>query len=246
VRLGLMSEAGTVIAARYDKFRQINRFLEMVADVVEVFEAGQPLRVVDFGCGKAYLTFALYHYLREIRGFDAAITGVDLKQEVVANVNKIARELNYTGLTFVVGDIQSYARLEGVDMVVALHACDTATDDALAKAVAWDVRVILAAPCCQHELFKQIDNPLMRPMLKYGIVRERLAALITDCLRAGALETAGYAVQMLEFIETEHTPKNILIRAVKRAGRPADAERTAEEYRAFRDFWHVTPREPDQ
>jgi SAM-dependent methyltransferase len=240
IRLGIMGENGKVLAARYDKFRQINRFLEIVADVVDAFEAGQPLRLVDFGCGKSYLTFALYHYLHDIKEFPLQIVGLDLKQEVVAHCNALAQDLGYADLTFVAGDIQGYQGRDRVDMVVSLHACDTATDDALVKAVQWGAKVILSVPCCQHELFKQIDNPILHPMLKHGIVKERLNALVTDSLRAHLLEIAGYTVQMLEFVEMEHTPKNILLRAVRSEARKDRAKRV-QEYLAFRDFWHVRP-----
>lgn len=240
IRLGVMNRDGGVVAARRDKFKQINRFLEMVADVADELTADGPLRVVDFGCGKAYLTFALYHYLHVQKGRDVRIVGRDVKRDVVEHCAGIARDLGYEDLTFQVGDIRGYAADESVDMVVTLHACDTATDDALAKAVGWGAKVILSVPCCQHELFKQIENPVMTPLLKHGILRERLSALVTDALRASLLEQRGYAVQALEFIDWEHTAKNLLIRAVRRE-RQGDAERLRAEYEAFRDFWHVQP-----
>ena len=240
VRLGVMNAQGKVIAAKYDKFRQINRFLEMAADVLDALEPGKPLSVVDFGCGKAYLTFALYHFLRATRGMDPQIRGVDVKREVLEECRSIAADLGYTGLTFEVGTIRASETTEPVDVVVALHACNTATDDALIQAVAWSAKVILAVPCCQHELLKQLDNSAMRPMLKHGLARERLSALVTDSLRAAALEAAGYSVQMLEFVETEHTPKNLLLRALRQEHAPNRA-RALEEYRAFRDYWHVHP-----
>ena len=240
VRLGVMTKEGRVIAARYDKFRQINRFLEMVADVVEPLDPHKPLRVVDFGCGKSYLTFALYHYLHTVKAFDVQIVGLDLKADVVAHCEALARDLDYTGLSFTVGDIAHYEGFTQVEMVVSLHACDTATDDALAKAVQWGAQVILSVPCCQHELFRQIRNEAMQPLLKHGLFKERLSALVTDSLRALRLELAGYSVQVLEFIALEHTPKNLLLRAV-RQGQPAHPETLLAEYRAFRDFWHVRP-----
>lgn len=240
IRLGVMSREGSVLAARYDKFRQINRFLEMVADIVDCLDPQAPLTVVDFGCGKAYLTFALTHYLHAVLKREARIVGVDVKADVIAQDNAIARDLGYDGLSFVVGDIRTYNEIERADMVVALHACDTATDDALAKAVAWGAQVILAAPCCQHELFGRIRSEVLHPLLKHGILKERLSALITDSLRANRLEIAGYTVRILEFIETEHTPKNLLIRAVRRDSPPNRSE-LVREYEAFRDFWHVQP-----
>ena len=240
VRLGVMNGAGGVVAAKRDKFKQINRFLEMVDDVAGSLPESGPLRVVDFGCGKAYLTFALYYYLAVVQGRDVAMVGLDLKDDVVAFCAQTAAELGYGGLSFAVGDIDGYQLPGGdLDMVVTLHACDTATDDALAKAVQWGASVILSVPCCQHELFGQLQNDTLRPLLKHGILKERLTALVTDSVRASLLETAGYSVQILEFIALEHTAKNLLIRAVKRPGgapKPPSAE-----YEAFRDFWHIRP-----
>jgi len=230
IRLGIMRKDGSVIPARYDKFRQINRFVEMVDDV-----AAKPARIVDFGAGKSYLTFALYHYFRDVE-----ITGVDENPDIVAFCNEVARDLKYDRLHFVAGDIAGF-EAKNVDMVVALHACDTATDDALTKAVRWNAKVILCAPCCQHELAGQITSDVMKPLLKHGLTKERVAALVTDALRAQLLEVAGYSVQLLEFVETEHTPKNLLIRAVKRDSNP-HRDRLLAEYRACRDAWGVTPR----
>lgn len=245
VRLGVMAADGKVVAARYDKFRQINRFLEVVHDVAGELPPAtdeMPLRIVDFGAGKAYLTFALYHYFRVVQDRPVRIVGLDLKADVIAFCNTVARDLNFDGLTFSVGDIAGYEGFDAVDLVVSLHACDTATDDALAKAVSWDAKVILSVPCCQHELFRQIENDVQRPLLKHGIFKERLSALVTDAARASLLETVGYVVQALEFVDTEHTPKNLLLRAVKRQGAATThAERARAEYETFRDFWHVSP-----
>lgn len=245
VRLGVMTESGQVIAAKYDKFRQINRFLEMVADVRDALPADRPVRVVDFGSGKSYLTFALYHYLRITLELDVTIVGLDLRQDLVAHCNAIAADVGWSDrLRFEAGDIAGYGAPDGAtaDMVVSLHACDTATDDALGKAVAWGASVILSVPCCQHELFRQIENPEMRPLLKHGILKERLAALVTDALRAEMLERQGYQVQVLEFIDLEHTPKNLLLRAVRRQQTdPAYQRRVEREYQTFRDFWHAHP-----
>ena len=240
VRLGVMNGTGGVVAAKRDKFKQINRFLEMVDDVAGSLPESGPLRVVDFGCGKAYLTFALYYYLAVVQGRDVTMVGLDLKDDVVAFCARTAAELGYLDLSFAVGDIDGYQLPGGdLDMVVTLHACDTATDDALAKAVQWGASVILSVPCCQHELFGQLQNDTLRPLLKHGILKERLTALVTDSVRAILLESAGYSVQILEFIALEHTAKNLLIRAVKRPGsvpKPPSAE-----YEAFRDFWHIRP-----
>jgi SAM-dependent methyltransferase len=240
VRLGVMTAAGKVAAAKRDKFKQINRFLEMVDDVFASLPPSGPLKIIDFGCGKAYLTFALYYYLTVIKQKEVQLVGLDLKQDVVEFCSKVALDLGYAGLTFAVGDIEGYQQSDGVDMVVTLHACDTATDDALIKAVAWNARVILSVPCCQHELFKQLESDILRPLLKHGILKERLTALVTDSVRASLLESAGYSVQILEFIALEHTAKNLLIRAVKRPGH-TNVKPPTEEYEAFRDFWHIHP-----
>lgn len=240
VRLGVMTAEGKVIGAKRDKFKQINRFLEMVEDVAGSLPKTGPLHVIDFGSGKAYLTFALYHYLTAIKGREVRLVGLDLKEDVVAFCNTVARDLGYAGLTFGVGDIAGYLSDSPVDMVVTLHACDTATDDALVQAVGWGARVILSVPCCQHELFGQVESAVLTPMLKYGIIKERLAALVTDSARASLLESAGYSVQILEFIALEHTAKNLMIRAVKRGSHKAGKQQ-AEEYEAFRDFWHIKP-----
>ena len=240
IRLGVMAADGRVIAAKRDKFKQINRFLEMVDDVAGSLPASGDLHVIDFGCGKAYLTFALYHYLTAVKQRQVRLVGLDLKEDVVAFCGEVARELGCEGLSFGVGDIAGYASDAPVDMVVTLHACDTATDDALVKAVAWNARVILSVPCCQHELFGQLASDVLKPLLKHGILKERLTALVTDSVRASLLESAGYTVQVLEFIALEHTAKNLLIRAVRRGGK-AGPNPPSTEYAAFRDFWHIQP-----
>ena len=219
VELGVQTPDGKVVKARYDKFRQINRYLEFVRDILPCLpvEEGRPLKIIDFGCGKSYLTFALYYYLKIMNHYDICITGLDLKKDVMENCQALADKFGYDGLKFQVGDIGSYqGDTEDVDMVVTLHACDTATDHALARAVQWNARVILSVPCCQHELNRQISCDALAPVLKYGLIRERMAALITDAVRADLLEEYGYDTQILEFIDMEHTPKNILIRAVKK------------------------------
>lgn len=222
VGLGVQTADGHVAAAKYDKFRQINRYLEFIEDVMEEFPKDGRIRIIDFGCGKSYLTFAMYHYLHELQGKDIEVTGLDLKTDVIRHCNQLAQNLHYDHLHFERGDISSYEGADAVDMVVTLHACDTATDFALEKAVRWGAKVILAVPCCQHELNGQINSKLLQPVLKYGLIKERMAALMTDALRANLLEQQGYDVQILEFIDIEHTPKNLLIRAVRRKGmRPA-------------------------
>lgn len=216
VDLGVMTAEGQIVHARYDKFRQINRFLEFVEDILPALPKDRELTILDFGCGKSYLTFALYYYLRECRKLDVRIIGLDLKKDVIRRCSSLARDYGYDKLTFLEGDIAGYEGCSSVDMVVTLHACDTATDYALYKAVKWGARVILSVPCCQHELNGQIHNEVLAPVLRYGLLKERIAALVTDGLRAELLERQGYDTQILEFIDMEHTPKNILIRAVKR------------------------------
>ena len=182
------------------------------------------MTILDFGCGKSYLTFAMYYYLRELKGYDVNIIGLDLKTDVIEKCNHLAVKYGYEKLHFYQGDIADYEGVSSVDMVVTLHACDTATDYALAKAVEWGAKVILSVPCCQHEVNKQMESELFAPVFHYGIIKERMAALYTDALRAEVLEAMGYRVQILEFIDMEHTPKNLLIRAVKQGKRKENRE----------------------
>lgn len=237
VDLGVMTREGKIVRARYDKFRQINRFLELIEDVLPALNENQENRIIDFGCGKSYLTFAMYYYLHELKGYPVRITGLDLKKDVISRCSRLAESYGYRHLEFCHGDIADYTGADQVDMVVTLHACDTATDYALAKAVGWGARVILSVPCCQHELNRTMENPLLKPVFQYGIIKERMAALYTDALRAQILESRGYRTQILEFIDMEHTPKNLLIRGV-RDGKPRDNER---EIREILDFLHVEP-----
>ncbi len=218
VELGVQTPEGKIRKERYDKFRQINRYLEFIEDVLEELPKDRTLHVVDFGCGKSYLTFAMYYYLHVKQGRDLQVTGLDLKEDVIRHCNETAEKLGYEGLHFEMGDIGAYRGEERADMVVSLHACDTATDYALEKAMKMGASVILAVPCCQHELNRQISCEVLRPALKYGVIRERISALLTDAVRAQILERQGYDTQILEFIDMEHTPKNLLIRAVKRQG----------------------------
>ncbi len=242
VLLGLMTAEGKVIASRYDKFRQINRFLEFIDDILPWIRdqddgenqpdgsARQPLRIADFGCGKSYLTFAVHYYLTEIKHIPCQIEGLDLKQDVIDYCNDITERLALQGLHFSVGDISAYKGDASPDLVMTLHACDTATDFALEYAVSRGARAILSVPCCQHQINSQIqanrkgkikqDDSALEPILKYGLLREKFSSLLTDALRGEWLESQGYRVQMLEFIDEEHTPKNILIRAVKKSGVP--------------------------
>lgn len=218
VGLGVQTPDGRIAKARYDKFRQINRYLEFIEDILDRLPSDRTIRIIDFGCGKSYLTFAMYYYLHALQGRDIQVTGLDLKTDVIEHCNSLAEKLGYHRLHFEKGDISSYQGADRVDMVVTLHACDKATDYALEKAVKWGAEVILAVPCCQHELNGQIHCDTLQPILKYGVIRERMAALITDALRAELLEQQGYDTQILEFIDMEHTPKNLMIRAVKGKG----------------------------
>lgn len=215
VDLGVMNKEGKVHTHSYDKFKQINRFLEFIEDILPSLQKDREVTILDFGCGKSYLTFAMYYYLKELKGYDVNIIGLDLKEDVIKKCSVLARKYGYEKLHFLQGDIADYEGVNKVDMVVTLHACDKATDYALAKAVEWDAEVILSVPCCQHELNYRIQNDLLEPVLKYGILKERMSALITDGIRAELLESEGYHTQILEFIDMEHTPKNLLIRAVK-------------------------------
>jgi len=266
VDLGVMTKEGTVINAKQDKFRQINRFLEFIADVLPELEkavagedgnAARELSIVDFGCGKSYLTFAVYHYLSVLQGMKVRIVGLDLKEDVISHCSALAVKYAYAGLHFAVGDIAEYTGADSADMVITLHACDTATDFALAQAVRWNARVILSVPCCQHELNAQLAETqtgekspgriVLAPAFKHGIIRERMAALFTDALRAELLEAEGYRVQILEFIDMSHTPKNLLIRAIRKDRAvnierpPAGTALTEQPYTALRDFLGVRP-----
>ena len=237
VDLGVQTQDGKIVKSRYDKFRQINRFLEFIEDILPKLDKTRENVIIDFGCGKSYLTFAMYYYLHEMKGYPIRVIGLDLKKDVISHCSRLAEHYGYDKLQFYHGDIASYEGVDHVDMVVTLHACDTATDYALEKAVRWGAKVILSVPCCQHELNKQMKNDLLEPVLHYGLIKERLAALYTDALRAELLEQQGYRTQILEFIDMEHTPKNILLRAVYE-GRPKHNEK---EIREILDFLQIRP-----
>ena len=247
VDLGVMTKEGQIVHSRYDKYRQINRFLEFIEDILPQLDKHKENVIIDFGCGKSYLTFAMYHYLRELKGYPVRIIGLDLKEEVIRHCSELAIRYGYNKLSFTCGDIASYEGVDHVDMVVTLHACDLATDYALEKAVDWDAKVILSVPCCQHELNKQIKNPVLQPVLEYGLIKERMAALYTDAIRAQILEYTGYNTQILEFIDMEHTPKNILLRAVSRKKNeisPAEEEKrqkAGEQVKELIRFLHADP-----
>lgn len=216
VDLGVQDKEGKINKSRYDKFKQINRYLEFVRDILPHLDSDRQIRIIDFGCGKSYLTFALYYYLHEMLGYNLSVVGLDLKEDVIVKCNALSKKYGYDNLKFIRGDIATYEDTQDVDMVVSLHACDTATDFALLKAIGWNAKVIFAVPCCQHEVNRQLQSELLSPALKYGLIKERMAALLTDAIRANLLEEMGYETDVLEFIDMEHTPKNILIRGVKR------------------------------
>ena len=235
--LGVMTSEGKIVRTKFDKFRQINRFLEFVEDILPQLDKNKEITILDFGCGKSYLTFAMYYYLHELKNYDVRIIGLDLKTDVIRHCNELSEKYGYEKLRFLEGNIADYTGVDEVDMVVTLHACDTATDFALDKAVGWNAKVILSVPCCQHELNGQMQNELLAPLFKYGLIKERMAALITDAMRAEYLESQGYEAQILEFIDMEHTPKNILIRAVK----TGKMKNNQESIRACEEFFHIKP-----
>lgn len=240
IELGVMGSDGKVFPRAYSKFRQINRYLEIVDDVFRYLPSGRTLRIIDFGCGKTYLTFALYHYLKKIKNRDVEIIGLDLKEDVIRFCSDAAQRLGYSQLKFIMGDIADYTN-DKADMVVTLHACDTATDYALINAVKWGTKVILSVPCCQHELFSQIKNDLHQPILKYGILKDRLTEYLTDGLRGLKLEACGYDVAMIEFTSLEHTARNIMIKAVRTRPIKSRMAKAQEQYEALCEFYHVKP-----
>lgn len=239
IDLGVMTESGKIIRTRYDKYRQINRFLEFIEDILPELPTDRTVHIIDFGCGKSYLTFAMYYYLKVLKHYDIRITGLDLKQKVIEDCQALADRYGYDGLQFLCGDIADYNGTDEVDMVVTLHACDTATDYALYKAVKWHASVILSVPCCQHELNRKMQCETLSGAFQYGLIKERTAALMTDAMRGQLLEMKGYKTQLLEFIDMEHTPKNILIRGVKSKGLLPKVARKQqmENYQKCRDFF---------
>lgn len=240
--LGVMTKEGKIVQTKFDKFRQINRFLEFIEDILPQLDKDREVTILDFGCGKSYLTFAMYYYLHELKQYDIRIIGLDLKKDVIAHCRELGKKYGYEKLIFSEGDIADYEGVSEVDMVVTLHACNTATDYALAKAIGWNARVILSVPCCQHELNGQMRNDILSPVMKYGLLKERFAALVTDGLRAQYLESRGYETQVLEFIDMENTPKNILLRAVKNGNtNAAYAAECREQIQACEEFLQVMP-----
>lgn len=240
IELGVMSPEGRVYKKHYSKFRQINRFLEIADDCFDFLPKEGTLRIIDFGCGKSYLTFALYYYLKLVRNRNVEIIGLDLKIDVIKFCNETAMKLGYDNLKFLVGDIADFES-SGADMVVTLHACDTATDFALMNAVRWNSQVILSVPCCQHELFSQIKNDALEPLLKHGIVKDKFTELLTNGMRGLKLEASGYDVNMIEFTSLEHTSKNVMIKAIKQATNTKSMEKASQEYEALKTLFNVNP-----
>ena len=247
IDMGIFTKDGRIAAPMRDKFVQINRFLEIVRDAIN--EDGylerknaEPLRIIDFGCGKSYLTFVLYHYLVNILGIRVNMTGLDLKADVIAKCSAAAKRYGYDSLKFERGDIAEYDANAPADMIVTLHACDTATDYALHNAICRGARMILSVPCCQHELNGQIASDRLRLITRYGIIKERFAALMTDAIRANLLESRGYKTQVLEFVDLSHTPKNLLIRAIKKRPALDNAGRIAlDEAKALMEEFSLKP-----
>lgn len=267
ISLGIMTPEGKVINSRYDIFKQINRFLEYINDILpSVMEQkkseSHPLKIADFGCGKSYLTFAVHYFLTQIKKIDCRIVGLDLKKDVIEHCNKLAKDFGCEGLIFKTGDIAEYSDSEpenNPDIIITLHACDTATDYALKYAVEKNAKAILSVPCCQHEINQQLEKNkkllseseanVLAPVFKHGLLRERVSALLTDSLRADYLERCGYKVDVMEFIDMSHTPKNILLRAVRKQNvknisegkNPLDKENTPEGKPDLIDFLKISP-----
>ena len=240
IDLGIFTKEGKVVNSMYDKYKQINRFIEVIDDEVKKKDYKE-LTIIDFGCGKSYLTFVLYYYFAEIKKIDAKIIGLDLKKDVIDKCNDIAKRYKYDNLHFELGDINGFKYNNNVDMVITLHACNTATDYALYNAIQWNTNMIFSVPCCQHEFNEQIKTENLTGITKYGIIKERMAALMTDSVRGSLLEALGYKVQLLEFIDISHSPKNILIRASKGKVSKEKKVKSVEEVKAIMNEFNIEP-----
>ncbi len=240
IDLGVFTKEGKIVKAKYDKYKQINRFIELIDDEVKNKDLKE-LTILDFGCGKSYLTFVVYYYFAKIKNIDVKIIGLDLKADVIKKCNDIAKRYKYENLHFELGDINGFKYNNKVDMVITLHACDTATDFALYNAIKWNTNMIFSVPCCQHEFNKQIESDELSILTKYGIVQERVAALMTDAVRANLLEAIGYKTQLLEFIDIAHSPKNILIRASKGKVSKEKREKALNEVKSLMNKFNLVP-----
>lgn len=241
VDMGIFTSEGKIVRTMYDKFKQINRFVELLNDELEHLDLSKKLTIIDFGCGKSYLTFIIYYFLVEVRHLQVEMIGLDLKKDVIAHCNEAAKKYGYEHLHFEMGDINGYKTTEAVDVVMTLHACDTATDYALYNAISWNTKLILSVPCCQHELNKQMESNEFSILTRYGIVQERVAALMTDAIRGNLLTYSGYETKLLEFVDLSHTPKNILIRAVKTNVSEKNREKALDETKCLMNEFHLNP-----
>lgn len=252
IRLGIMGEDGKVFKKSYDKFRQINKYLEFIDETIKELKNKKyidtHIKAVDFGCGKSYLTFALHYYLKNIQNMTFEVIGLDLKKDVIEHCNQIAKDLNMENIEFLTGDIKDFNKLKNVDLIFSLHACNNATDYSLLKGLELDAKAILAVPCCQHEFNQKMSQnkkseffAFENPIGKHGILLEKFASLATDALRAQVLELCGYKTQVMEFIDMEHTPKNILIRGIKENPNKNILEKKLQEYEIYKKFLGIEP-----
>ena len=241
--LGISGSDGKVFDRMSHKFKQINRFLEMIDDVKDYLPVSGPICVYDLCCGKSYLTFAVHYYLTEILHREVEMIGIDLKEDVIVSCNRIVEKLGLKGLQFQSGDIQTFRPDKKPDMILSLHACNTATDIVLSTAIQWETKIILSSPCCHHELAEQISCEALHLITDYGILKQKLCEISTDALRAQALKIFDYQVKLLEFVDPEDTPKNLMIRAVKKKGKsdPLQKKKQIKEYQCLCEMLNVNP-----